>query len=300
MTARPEAFGVLLKLGPADVVRFAPSGNTLAITTPTEVRLWDIAGREVASAAALRDVTGLDFSPTGELLAAIDSRGGVTTLSADGLRQQWSQRTSGFGEGPGPLFGPDGTHIVYGSWNGDLVARHVGGDVVFHEADDGRMISAVACDAERRLFAYALSTQNEIAVRVRTWPFEKHDARDVFHLRSRNAPEVVALAVDGSGRVAIRQRPQLSVVNAETGEMIATRAMTGSGIEESLAWAPDGRLAATDANARTGKRVLELSSDLQLECSLEVARASSVDYSRSGEYLAVGSWDCGRVFERRH
>jgi hypothetical protein len=288
-----------VRIGQSYHVKIAPDERTVAAITNSRVVLWDLDGGEVARSTEFADGAYADFSPDGSWIAVVDTSGECRVFAPDTLDEVARFDGEGLGEGPDVVFGPDADVLLQASWNGDLVVRTVpDGEVVHREREPGRMIEALAHSPDRRLFAYASAVrgESEVGVRLRLWPFDENGPEEVVRLTEHH-PSVDALAVDAGGRLAVRERTHLSVFD-RAGIRIAARDAQLSGLDGSVAWSVRGELAATDRGPDGGHGVAVLTGELDELWATALPYACSLDFSNSGDLLAVGSWEGGAVFRR--
>jgi hypothetical protein len=285
-----------VRIGQSYDIKIAPDERSVVALTNSLVVAWDLESGEVARSTEFADGAYADFSPDGSRIAVVNTSGECRVFSADGLDELARLTGEGLGEGPDVLFGPDGDLLVQASWNGDMVVRSVpDGEVVNREREPGRMIEALAHSPDRRLFVYAsaLRGRNEVRVRVRQWPFDANGPDEVLRLTDGH-PSIDAMALDGPGRLAIRERDRLSVFDS-AGDRLAERDAQISGMDGRVAWSPRGELAATDRSSSGRHGVTVLTADLEGLWETELPYACAVDFSNSGDLLAVGSWEAGTV-----
>jgi WD40 repeat protein len=202
------------------------------------------------------------------------------------------------GEGPGALFGPDSDCVVQGSWGGDLVVREIEHrTVVFTERNPGEMIQAIACNPDRDAYVYCVTRMDHAIVRVRSWPFEGDRGEDVVRLDGSES-RVKALALDAAGHLALRTRAAVSVWELEGPARLADRDVGESGTQEDVAWSRDEEVATTGSEGAKMKQATGFSDRLEQRWSVAVPYACSLDYSPSGQLIAIGSWERGVVLRQ--
>lgn len=299
MESRKNLPEPLLRIGQSYDIKVAPDERTLVAITNSRVALWDMHSGEVVASREFSDPAYADFSPDGSRIAVVNTGGECRVFTADGLEEVARLTEQGLGEGPKIVFGPDGDLLVQASWNGDIVVWSVpAGELVHRERERGRMIEAVAHRPDRKLFAYtsAVRGESEVDVRVRRWPFDEHDPEDALRL-TEGRPSIEAMALDSEGRLAIRASARLSVFDP-AGHRLASRNAQISGVGGSVAWSARGELAATDRRPDGAHGVSVLTAGLEEVWAIELPYACAVDFSNSGDLLAVGSWEAGAVFRR--
>jgi hypothetical protein len=299
MESRKHLPSPVLRIGQSYDVKVAPDERTLVALTNSRVAVWDLSSGEVVASREFSDSAYVDFSPEGSRIAVVNTSGECRVFTADGLDEVTRLIEQGLGEGPGVLFGPDGDLLVQASWNGDIVVWNVpDGELVHRERERGRMIEALAHRPDRKLFAYASAVrgESEVDVRVRYWPFDEHDPEDALRL-TEGHPSIQAMALDSEGRLAIRASDHLSVFDP-AGHRLASCNAQISGVGGSVAWSARGELAATDRRPDGAHGVSVLTAGLEEVWATDVPYACAVDFSNSGDLLAVGSWEAGAVFRR--
>jgi WD40 repeat protein len=297
MRRSDQPYRQALAIGPSLEVKFAPDESTLALVSARQLRLWDLTTGQMCGSVAFRNGSGIDFSPRGERLLVGNTGGGSALFTTSSLKLIARASGRNLGEGPGPVFGPDGDYYVQGSWNGDLVVKHADtGEILFHEKDRERMVRQIAHSPDRSVFAYATSTEAELVVWIRHWPFESNPRVARVRLRG-DYPASQALALDSDGHIALRQHECLSVFD-DAGRVVAAREAKMSGTQEAVAWSSEHDLAATDSSGDEVKCLINFTSSLEERWRVTVPDACSVDYSPSGDMIAVGSWRSGVVLRR--
>jgi WD40 repeat protein len=267
---------------------FAPDESALFVVA-RRLQRWDtVTGRRTHS-VAWSNGSGIDVSPDGRRVVAMNTSGDAIMLDAASMEQLWVVRGRGVGEGTAPVFSPDGSAFVTGSRGGDLVVRDAEtGDVVLHER--AAWITGIACSPNRKLFGISRYAEHESAIELRCWPFSDHDGRQLLV----GAP-VGEVALDAAGRIAASTRSGVAIYHASNGSLLRRGAAEHSSVG-GLAWAPDGELVAVD---RFDNTVLGMDDQtLTPTWTLELPYACAAAYSRSGALLALGSWERGIVASR--
>jgi hypothetical protein len=287
-------------IGPSYHAGVAGSGSVIATATPSEIQLWDPAQGRRSTAISYVNPLGIGFSRDGAMLTAMST---VRASIALDVRRQTVQRMLGGprGGGPGPIAGPCGTRLVFGSSEGDLVVRAVdSAEVALHERGSRRQISHLTCSPDRTLFAYVAATPGRgFTVVVRSWPFGANGPRDVVHVDD-DTRRAKAIALDAGGRLAIRERDRLTTwdMSPDGGDCVAECSLALSVMQESMVWLPSGELVTTSRDSDGLRCVTMLRADLTEVASVPVAYACALGCSDSGELLVIGSWEEGLVMRR--
>lgn len=136
---------------------FSPGGRYLGQIGP-RVIVWDVGARKVASEfKVLSNEWDLAFSPNEESIAVKDSNGRIVICDvASGEVISDTGPSSTYGAGCKPLFLPDGSHLLDGTWNGDLRVLEVASAKVVDQYSFGpgySIGSLVADQRSERVFA---------------------------------------------------------------------------------------------------------------------------------------------------
>ena len=285
-----------VRIGQSYDVKIAPDERSVVTLTNSRVVVWDLESGEVARSTEFADGAYVDFAPDGSSIAVVNTSGECRVLSAADLHEVARLTGEDLREGPDVLFGPEGDLLVQASWNGDIVVRSVPEGEIFHrEREAGRMIEALAHSPDRSLFAYASAVrgEGEVVVRVRRWPLDENGPEEIVRL-TEDRPSIDAIAIDADARLAVRERTRLSVFDL-AGSRHASRDTQLSGLEGAVAWSARGDLAATDRGPDGQHAVTLLTPDLEEQWATALPYACAIDFSNSGDLLAVGSWEAGTV-----
>lgn len=247
--------------GTCDICRFSPDGKVLATGCHTAaqgiVTVWDVeTGEQLAEASRqAREISGLDFSPDGELLAAT---GDGATL--------WAWRS---GHTPAPIrqdawqaagvrFSPDGKFLAIGnagSWGNAClwelrtrktvhVLRPENGcfqseNLTF--TPDGKYVVLPGDNAETALLFWDTAT-GEVARRLDTAPI---------------LPRNLTISRDGRFLAACNfwmNASRVKMWDLVSGEELGTQAIGHEAMIESVCFSPDGKMVVTAALDNSARR----------------------------------------------
>jgi hypothetical protein len=188
-----------------------------------------------------------------------------------------------YGEGPGPVFVTESLFLE-GSWNGDLLVRHVeDGTVAWSDREGKRQVRGIAAAADRSTFAWGVTEADRSVVNVRRWPFEGQTGVSIPAGAS-------AIALDTDGRLAEAEGDRIAVWDTSSGRLLARAAISRPHYEYGLAWRPTGGLALTGQDCLWG-----LDEALNYLWEVELQYAMAVEFSQSGDRIAVGAAQHGVV-----
>lgn len=290
-----------VEFGPSYAAGVAGDASVIAITTPSRIELREPPYERASAAVPFLNPSGVGLSRDGSVVAAMSTIGEGIVLDVC-LRAVLGRFAVPFGDAVGPIVGPCGTQFVLATSLGGLVVRAIDpAEEVLHERQARRRITHITCSPDRSVFAYVVDApEHGFSVVVRSWPFDAHSPCHAVRVDGvyRSAK---AIALDGSGRLAVRERSRVTIWDTSTGRgvCVAERSLTASATREALTWLPGGELVITGAGGGAGRSVRLLRTDLSEVASLPVAYPSSLGCSDSGELLVVGSWATSLVLRRR-
>ncbi len=288
------------QIGASFRTEFDASGSRL-VTLGKRITLWDVrAGKRIATGPSLKHASSVDVSPDGCLVAAKNTLGEVLVLDAKTLEEVARFSGKPYGEGTGVRFTNDSKAIVDGSWAGHLIVRDaLTGEVVWDELEGDESVMPLAPSRDRRVWAYVRTPRGtgsrSVRVLVRSWPFDRHEARLVAEKEHVNA-----LAVDSTGELlALTAWPSIEVwqLGRQPGEgaflLRALERGAVSGTGDGLDWHPQSTFVA-QAGAN---RATVFTAQLETFWSVKSLYASDVRFTSDGALLAVGDWSKGAVYE---
>lgn len=201
------------------------------------------------------------------------------------------------------MFSPCGNCVIDGSRSGLITARDLKtSELSTCDRYDRTLIISLCSTTDRALFAYVLQpiAKNRIdppepsRIVLRRWPFDRHEAEII----QSNWSYVLAISLSSDGsKLAVLQLHKsgeftLGVHSLSSDLKVQSRTVLWGGTNYSLAWSPD---AATIACVGSGQISLFDSTTMRPVAKQSVPYPSHVEFSPSGELLAIGSWERGMV-----
>ena len=289
------------KLGKSFSIKFSPK-RELLLSVGRSVYCWAESGRKkLATAHPFSHPAYLDISPDSETVAVKNTYGEIAVLSLPTLERRDTLQQSVGGQGCQLYFSTCGKYMVDGSWQGDLVGRHVtSGAVEFAERFDHTMLTWLSHTGDRDTFVYVRQPKaigdappQPSLVAVRRWPFGSNQEQIV----KGGWRQVMAAAISHDAkRVAVLHHTggalRLEVVDRSSSSTISTEDFPYGGTNESLSWSPDGHLLAC---VQRGRIAFFESDTLELVASHEDPHPCFVEFSPDGGLVALGSWEQGTV-----
>jgi WD40 repeat protein len=294
----PSVDPAAVKIGVSYFVRFSPDGAWIASGSATNVQVRRPDSAEPQFRFRPRDPSGGDFSPDSRSLV-VKTRSGALGVCGplDGAPRLSSLRR-GRGEGGRPRYSACGKFVLDASWSGRLsVLDSTTGACVDRRDFPSDMLREVMPTADGMSWIVAHSPRATTA----SDPPEP-DYFTVWTLPLADVPNHVVRpglrhvrgAAAGPGRVLalVNGAPptRLSIVDAETGEVLRARGITTGGTPHEMAWGPNGTLAVVEHHA-----IGVYSDDLTPLGRYELEYACDVSFSPRGDIVALGSWKSGRV-----
>ncbi|MET9764922.1 helix-turn-helix domain-containing protein [Streptomyces sp. NPDC006372] len=280
---------------------FSPDGRTVAATSITAVRVWDVTtGRTVHSFTGLPDPEALVFGPDGRTLAAASFYGSerVWDLATGRTLTSHDQH-----KGRAVVFSPDGrTYAVV--LDGSVQLREVATGKLRRVIEDGAVRTnevAFAPDGRTLAVAHAGNT-------VRLWDTVSGTARATVTAGHHGGGAMqVALSADGRALVTSSNSDPAVRVHRPSAEKPRTTLPGPAGtVIAGLAFSPDGRAAATVHQGPPGRASVELwdagNGDREASLTLDsdqarqgeeltviVSRLGAVEFSATGRAMAARS-----------
>lgn len=284
-------------------LRFTPDGSAM-VAFARDLAVWSISLRKkIAFGHRLKHIAFVDVSPTGRSVLLKSTSGAMCVLSLPELTTIQSFPVKCASEGCQALFSPCGNYVIDGSWSGLITAHDLKtSELSTWDRHDRTLIISLCSTTDRALFAYVLQpiAKNRIdppepsRIVLRRWPFDRHEAEVI----QSNWSYVLAISLspDG-GKLAVLQIHKSGEftlgVHSLSGDLkVQSRSVLPSFTNHSLAWSPDG---ATVACVESGQISLFESATMSRVAKQSAPYPSHVEFSPSGELLAIGSWEQGLV-----
>lgn len=291
-----------MKVGRAFQLRLSPDGRH-AVSIGRNVVFWDLQTcRRIGSVHPFKHPSSVDFSPDGSYFAVKNSAGEIRVIDVPELRIREPINLKPYTEGCRVLFSHCGRYIIDGDWSGGLHLHELStGQVIFSEADPNTLITDLCSAPQKKLVAYVLqpkaadrvSPLNPSKIVVRSWPFAPN--RTV--LEHENFGWVKAISFDPKGeRLVLLQQVKrtfhIILLQIDPTHIIASKVVPWGGANFSVAWSPDGKYVAC---AESVGVTLYSVPNLSKLGSIPLPYACFVEFSRDTQYLALGSYEQGRI-----
>lgn len=289
----------VLKLRPCIKVRFSSSG-ALLLRLSRDVEAWNLSTRSQRfRVRPLRQLLHCAIDPKEDQIAVKNTAGEIALLDAtDGkLVRKLARATNEAGSNI--AFCPTGEYVIDGSWNGELTVRSVlTGQVAFQSVSADEAIMCVASTRDGRdwfVVHQRRSTSEDQPppppyISIWKWPLSS----PVDYLFCTEL--IGALAVSGDGvRLCIVGYESITVIRTNDKEVLAASPHSVGGTGFAAAWSPDGKEIAT---VQRDRFVFYDADTLEERDAVAMTLAADVDYSPTGDLVALGTWKSGMLFER--
>jgi WD40 repeat protein len=232
----------------ANDLAFSPDGRFLAIGVENigATYLWDVATDRQAAILKVRgsgSITGVAFSPDGELLASANNAGQVFLWNVSTGTLVATLTSPGPGWADGVAFSPDGKLLAIGQGNRQVYVWSVATRRITHTFSAASAINGVAFSPDGQFLAGAGAATFIWNVATGQRYAALYDPRDQNDLNVAFSPDGKVLAVaDGDGKAYLW--------DVASGNVIATLVIgihyfNLAAYQRSVAFSPDGKLLAT-------------------------------------------------------
>jgi WD40 repeat protein len=206
------------------------------VATDKDVVLWDVASRKERRRLDQREVRRLSFAPDGKALAAAGKFEIHLWDAATG--QELHRRPGHDSQVWSVVASPDGKVLASASWNDPVVRLWdaVRGKPLFSLPGHGEGVRSCAFSADGKLLLSGCSDTLHLCSAATGEEVRRFVIKDVDGLPQKHGVLVCHLSPDGSRLAAVstvwddklkRNRTQMSVWDAQTGEPVAQRAFRG-------------------------------------------------------------------------
>lgn len=293
-----------MKLGKSYCVKFSPDGMQLAIISGC-ISLWNTSTAQcVFTIKSMKDPSDVVFSPDGCLLVIKNTRGRMIVVNTkDGSVINILEK--GGHEGCVPCFSTCGRFLVDGSWDGHLKVRDVSsGDLLWSKCFKGEMISSIChlADSSQWIMLHTkiATTDNESPL-PGYLSFWKNTLPQLELIRTVNHNiafiQEFNISPDNKNIAVTYGAPPdtLAVLDLDDGRILRQASTNPGGSGGGLVCSVQGIIALVEQDS-VG---LYKADTLERIKNLNIPYASSVDWSSDGQFLAVGSWENGFVYETK-
>jgi WD40 repeat protein len=291
----PSTLPPEIRLKTAYEFAFSPDSKRGAYIGGRYVTILDIARyKSLFAVHPIANPSYIDFSPDGRVLVVKGTSGRTIILDAKTGRLRCDFRNQKEGEGDRALFTRCSRFVVSISWNGLFSVRDCKStEIVFSQSYSNCQLTELSATADRSLFVYSVGGEprspdglTPCTVALHRWPTRRMTAEKL----PREWEAIWGLQVSPSGRflALVHGTPPntLEVFDIARSRTVARCRWNGSpGC--SIAWSSDEKMIVTNADNCFRMHALP---GLRVVRELPAQYPCFVQFSPSGEYLALGSW----------
>lgn len=297
----------IIKLKTGFQMVFSPTEDRLAFFGSRNVSVINLPSSDrVFFAHVISHPSQIDFSPDGARLVVKSTTGRTIILDASNAKLLSDFNNQKEGEGGRALFSSCGRYVVSVSWSGLFSVRDsAGSELVFSELLEDCMLSRLVTPKDRSFFVYTVGgyppSDTEPPppdkIVLRSWPIWENAVVELPIQRSF----ISHLQISPSGRFLgiIHQQTKvtLEIYDLKHLKTVAVHNIDTGGSGNFMSWSPDEQFVVV-----TGKDkflILE-APQLSLKYEIPASYPCYTEFSPSGRYLALGSWDSGLVVPVDH